>query len=286
MEINLLDYQEVWEPLAENEQTHVNHQACPAGEDRKERLYIKRVDDGILGYCHHCGEKGYHKLSGLARLRIVEHIGSKHIPKNSVVQCFLKYNPLYHDKNTDAMLYIAQYDLDVYSRYLYHTSSGDIVVQHMDERNGDVALILRQRSPKMYRKYIDSKNHVFEFVAQPLLNYVILVEDCLSAIKLWECGLNAIALTGTNLTAPIKQRIAEYYKGVFVHLDPDIAGIKASVDMAAELRSIVPYFRNSPMSVLKNEPKHIDKDKLKAYYQGEIDAFLRCHPTAYSAGSC
>lgn len=42
------------------QQIHINHDDCPAGVDRKRRLYIKRKYDGtILAFCHHCGLSGY-----------------------------------------------------------------------------------------------------------------------------------------------------------------------------------------------------------------------------------
>ena len=55
-------------PSNNNEQTHVNHVGCPAGEDKKRRLYIKRTDKALLAFCHHCGEKGFVKLGSDDRL--------------------------------------------------------------------------------------------------------------------------------------------------------------------------------------------------------------------------
>lgn len=41
------------------DQIHVNHVDCPAGMDKKRRLYIRRKHDGsIVYYCHHCGSSG------------------------------------------------------------------------------------------------------------------------------------------------------------------------------------------------------------------------------------
>ena len=38
---------------------HINHAHCPAGEDRKKRLYITRKQDGtVVAYCHHCTRTG------------------------------------------------------------------------------------------------------------------------------------------------------------------------------------------------------------------------------------
>lgn len=45
--------------LSVGEQINVNHIDCSAGEDRKKRLYLKRVDNGIISYCHHCNEHSF-----------------------------------------------------------------------------------------------------------------------------------------------------------------------------------------------------------------------------------
>lgn len=52
-------------PSERGEQVHVNHAGCPAGEDRKGRLYVKRTEtDDVVAYCHHCGGRGF---SGASR---------------------------------------------------------------------------------------------------------------------------------------------------------------------------------------------------------------------------
>lgn len=46
---------------------HINHANCPAGEDRKKRLYITRCQNGtVVAYCHHCTLRGSAKSGGLA----------------------------------------------------------------------------------------------------------------------------------------------------------------------------------------------------------------------------
>lgn len=52
---------------ATNTQVHINHIGCPAGIDRKRRLYIKRTAKGVVAFCHHCGKKGASMLTPLAK---------------------------------------------------------------------------------------------------------------------------------------------------------------------------------------------------------------------------
>lgn len=47
---------------------HINHTGCPAGDDRKQRLYITRkVDGSIVAFCHHCSLAGFQGVSKLGR---------------------------------------------------------------------------------------------------------------------------------------------------------------------------------------------------------------------------
>lgn len=51
------EHLELGKSLSIGEQVNVNHVGCEAGEDRKKRLYIKKVENGnVLYYCHHCSQ--------------------------------------------------------------------------------------------------------------------------------------------------------------------------------------------------------------------------------------
>lgn len=58
------DFVSYGEDLNAGEQIHVNHTNCPAGEDHRRRLYIKRTEDdrNILAYCHNCSLSGNYRL--------------------------------------------------------------------------------------------------------------------------------------------------------------------------------------------------------------------------------
>ena len=61
-----------------DEQRKFNHINCPAGMDTKHRLYIKRIEDGHLYYCHHCGTRGIQRTR-LSKVRAyqAQHTGTK-----------------------------------------------------------------------------------------------------------------------------------------------------------------------------------------------------------------
>ena len=60
--IKLTDYKDRIDKLKPDEQTRGNHDNCPAGEDTKGRLYIKRLagnPERAVAYCHNCGGRGH-----------------------------------------------------------------------------------------------------------------------------------------------------------------------------------------------------------------------------------
>lgn len=64
-------------PSDPEEQVRVNHEGCTAGEDNRERLYIKRTEDGItiLAYCHNCGLSGFY-IEGFTNVTTLRKSGS------------------------------------------------------------------------------------------------------------------------------------------------------------------------------------------------------------------
>jgi len=65
--IDLRPYESIINSLNRGSTRRVNHDDCPAGQDRKRRLYITRLagsGDMVVGYCHNCSNKGVFKNDG------------------------------------------------------------------------------------------------------------------------------------------------------------------------------------------------------------------------------
>lgn len=45
--------------MQSGDQIRANHNGCVAGEDKKQRLYVKKDGKAFLYYCHHCGQGAY-----------------------------------------------------------------------------------------------------------------------------------------------------------------------------------------------------------------------------------
>lgn len=97
------------------------------------------------------------------------------------------------------------------------------------------------------RHYADARGHV------------VLVEDCVSALKVAEVGLTAVALLGTGLNAEKVRDIARQHpRCVTLALDPDAQG--TAQQMA---RKWGMYFERVRVVALEADPKDIPKASLR-----------------------
>jgi DNA primase len=87
---------------------------------------------------------------------------------------------------------------------------------------------------------------------------VILVEDCLSCLKIREAGAESIALLGTKLTPATAMEIAAVYRNVVFCLDND-ATVKA-VELAKEYNLL---FDKVSILVPRVDPKDMPMDELE-----------------------
>ena len=261
--LDLSPYQEELENLRPDEQIHVNHVSCPAGEDRKKRLYLKRTDDAYLGYCHHCGQKGYSRATAALWEPPVEHTEGWVDEKGfkTLVGALEEEAPFSHDMSPDNYLYLASYGLE------------EQVGEYFFERLGNICTVLasgcvieRAVKPKRYRIY-KSKDYHPHLPGRFGNEYLVLTEDALSAIKVQMSGYSALPLLGTKLTAAAKVRLMNArVQHIALHLDPDEAGYKAVVEISKELRGMgFKTISNYPMSY-QLEAKEIEVDKLTKIY--------------------
>lgn len=92
-------------------------------------------------------------------------------------------------------------------------------------------------------------------------NFVVLVEDPISAMRIWQdSDFNAIALLGTHLTNINKLYILKNYLNIIVWMDGDLAGYSASRKITSDFAQ----FRTTYTKFTKNDPKDHDKSSLNA----------------------
>ena len=87
---------------------------------------------------------------------------------------------------------------------------------------------------------------------------VVLVEDCLSCLKIQEAGGSSIALLGTKLTPATAMEIAQVYRNVVFCLDNDATA--KSVELAKEYNLL---FDRVSILVPRVDPKDLPMDELE-----------------------
>jgi hypothetical protein len=230
--------------LGPGDQTHVNHDGCPAGIDTKMRLYIKRLHDGmILGYCHHCGMSGNTRSTDhftiLTRETVVAL--SKHVPDNT---------PHWNEWSAAARGWVTKYGITEHecleNGITYAPDSQRVMLKVFAYDDPEILLGYQMRSvdanvkPK-YRtsNLLPEKDHHateqgYWRVTHPESTRLVIVEDILSAVKVSRYA-NALAMMGTNLSTTMLNRVVEAFETVHIWLDADKAGIAATVKIGSQL---------------------------------------------------
>jgi len=133
--------------------------------------------------------------------------------------------------------------------------------------SGDVTGVATKRLGAVYEK---SKSSVYWDTVPPQYyapnpypqgrkgDTVILVEDCLSCLKVEEAGHTAVALLGTKMTPATAMEIAAVYRNVVFCLDND-ATVKA-VELAREYNLL---FDKVSILVPRVDPKDMPMDELE-----------------------
>lgn len=229
-------------PSENGEQIHINHDNCPAGQDTRQRLYIKRTDDGqrILAYCHNCSQSGSYRDNSFTNFSYGKRNHTTVAGTSSVCQHSSKGKYLPRDAETtigewppQARLWIKRYGItqkEVNDNGLFYSSSYKRVGLPTWV-NGNLAgvqyrrVFEEDRRPKYfgYGSAVATIHHTHSNHNNPTT--IIIVEDKLSAIK---CSriVDACCLNGADLDDKIFLEIYRNYSKIYVFMDDDNAAIK------------------------------------------------------------
>lgn len=113
----------------------------------------------------------------------------------------------------------------------------------------------------MTPKYINfGKNAGIQFIKKDDSKTTILVEDMLSGIRVGEHA-NATVLFGTSLTDKNLLTLVQNYSRIFIWLDPDDAGRRASEKLMKKLRL---YFQEVQTITSKVDPKCLFDSEIRS----------------------
>lgn len=210
-------------------QIHVNHEGCSAGLDRKKRLYIKRLPDAtVLAYCHHCGLSGSYKskntnihlkkksqaiTKNAKDLRLPTDIEATSSKWPHYARAWLvKYGITESEVKQHGIVFSPKFDRLLFPLYM----DGDYIGWQGRSFNDD------EKIPK-YLTTVDRERLTGNcglYKCKTGSDTVVLVEDCLSAIKVSR-GESTICLLGSHPTPEVINWIASRYNNIYIWLDND-----------------------------------------------------------------
>ena len=244
-----------WESLDEGEtiRVHCNHPTC---EDKNDAFTITRILGGCIYNCYRCGTSGSvfkgsnpkEAISRIDAIRNKRYINAKSNAARHRVQLPRDHIPLVtYDKAIPphAHAYLYQYELDDEDFDKYYISYSPklerIIYPIYDNTkliawqgrdiyyNRNLELFnkgfLKRKPLKYYTEYYNSNNNIILYykLLNNNNNKIILVEDIISAIKLYNhYNYNIIALLNSTLhNRLITDLSLRDYKEVIIWLDPD-----------------------------------------------------------------
>jgi hypothetical protein len=231
-------------PRVIGEQIHINHEGCEAGEDTKRRLYIKRVEKGVVAFCHNCQEKRFVRdsLSKTDRLSRVFHKPDTSMPvlprniSSEIVdtippsgQMWLhKYGFHYVDtcfkgiRGKEEQLALRLLD-----------TSGDTIGWQVRNLDG--------KPPKYVTRFSVTDRGNNSWFTQ-ISNTLVITEDYLSAYKVFKhTRFSSMALLTTSLSDnTLKSILDSNYTIIKIWLDPDEAGRQGTIKVLNKLSYFLP----------------------------------------------
>ena len=261
-------------PSVMGQQVHVNHVGCSSGEDKKQRLYIKRTPKGIVAYCHHCAEAGF-ALYGISGDRMATWLTDKEEAWAPRATALPNLGPLSFQAET--------WLLKHYCATGYFGFSG-VSAKHnqiaLTLRNPEKDIIgyqVRNLLPGATPKYITSYIHNGNKGDSAWFHYgfnktLVITEDYLSAYRVCqESGacVSSLALLRTTITDRTLLQIYELgFKNIVIWLDPDEAGIKGATRAQKELTHFLSTETSIKVINIGKEPKECTLEELSTILEG------------------
>lgn len=260
--------------MAIGEQLKFNHVGCSAGTDTKNRLYIKRVYGGVVGYCHHCSQGGFLPLEGKSGRELTKWLKSESKEPISIVaedvnkelSNLISAN---HDFTLNSLAWLSRYEMN---NCFIADSEGRVVLPIYNENT--VAKGYQTRNNVGVPKYITKIQKGYQggsWYSRAYVEAVFFTEDILSAVKIYNNSntIVSLALLGTSLRDQDEKILLSKYKNfkIFIWLDDDSAGIKGAKKIFERLT----FLGLKAEIITTKEPKKVPKDILKLYLKEMID---------------
>lgn len=281
-------------PDVVGEQVAIHH--CKSGKGN-DKLYVKRVDNGAIAFCHHCGQRGYASLRALGHgpykarsslshaARIPKHASTSYIfgrdgssegstgEDSETITCRYPIdarNQVKHWSSNEAKIWILKYGLSMDAINAAGICWSDKFSSILFPRfhDGNLVAFQARRFPyeggPKYVTYGDSQSLYDPIRGSTGGSTLVLVEDYLSGLKVSQIA-PAFVLNGTGLKdAQLSSLLKEYSKFVIM-LDNDNWQVK-SAQMKLHKR-ISTYAKACSVVELDKDPKEYSVAELQTILQ-------------------
>lgn len=285
-------------PDTVGEQVHIHH--CKAGKGN-DKLYIKRVDNGAVAYCHHCGERGYagNRVLGTGPFKSLSSyqpvpISGKHDSstdslggnRNSKVSATadtgqitrVSYptdsrNQVKLWSSNEAKIWILQYGIPMDAINAAGICWSDKFSSILFPRylDGNLVAFQARRFPNeggpKYVTYGDSGSLYDALQGSTGVDTLVLVEDYLSGLKVSQIA-PAFVLNGTGLKDSQLTYLLKDYSKFVIMLDNDNWQVKAS--QLKLLKRISTFAKKASIVEVTKDPKEYELAELKTLLQDYI----------------
>ena len=260
--------------LAIGQQVKINHDHCKAGLDTKQRLYIKRVVGGVVGYCHHCNDKGFYRETNpdgtnLRKWLMGKEGGTRHfLSKVSLSELLITHLSPTFIYNAAALKWMADHWVTGDSSSYYSPSSYGEIIMKLYDPEGRIHGLQQRSFLKPFIKYMTfltaESKHDAAFFFQDTSKNLVITEDYTSAYRVFrETGINSVALLKTSLSTSTEEAIKELSpKEIIIWLDRDKAGLDGARKLEARLRYVTDSRVTNFGGLCLLEPKQMTPDAL------------------------
>ena len=264
-----------YKSLPMGHQVNINHDDCSAGRDSKKRLYIKRVVGGVVAYCHHCSDHGFWRelntdgtilrkwlFNNIEDMPRVINKDDKHLLRKPITSPEI-INWLFN-------CYIAHDDKQI-TRF-FAQANKDLALTLINFNGWEIGYQYRNFSgsgPKYTTYYfpnLKTNDTASWFINKNKDCNLFITEDYTSAYRIFkDTEEHSLALLRTSIANDTIAAIEKLNpKRIYVWLDDDEAGKKASSKIISRLRYCLPIFV-AEMSCEHKEPKEISPTTLRRF---------------------
>ena len=261
-------------PSVMGQQVHINHVGCSSGEDKKQRLYIKRTPKGIVAYCHHCAEAGF-ASDGISGDRMATWITEKKETLSSRVTPV----PVLVSLSFQAETWLLEHRC-ITSYFGFSGVAGkhnQVALTLRNPERDTIGYQVRNLLPGAIPKYITSYIHNGNKGDSSWFHYdlnktLVITEDYLSAYRVCQDthgSVSSLALLRTTITDRTLLQIYELgFKNIVIWLDPDEAGIKGATKAQKELTHFLSTETSIKVINIGKEPKECTVEELSTMLKG------------------